>query len=1087
MFIADFHIHSRFSRATSRDCVPEMLDWWARRKGLQLIGTGDFTHPAWREELRQKFEPDGTGLYRLKESHIVREGAPFGEDNVPRFIISGEISSIYKRGDKVRKVHNVILLPGLEEAEKLSQRLEQIGNLHSDGRPILGLDSRDLLEIVLEVTPEAVFIPAHIWTPHFSMFGAFSGFDRIEDCFADLTPYIHAVETGLSSDPPMNWRLSALDRYTLVSNSDAHSPANLAREANLLDVPMTYADVAGAIEGKRDGFCGTLEFFPEEGKYHYDGHRQCQQCLKPSQTIEAGGRCPVCGRKITIGVLHRVEELADRPEGYRPEKAKAYESIVPLAEVIAASIGVSAASKKVKSQYEDLLHALGPELYILRQAPLEDIQAKAGVCVAEGVRRLREGKVTMSPGYDGEYGKVHILSQSDIDLLTGQMRLFSGGEATAKTKKRRGLEAVKKENKLETAAENPQPDLPSFPYGLNEEQWRAVSSDAAVTAVVAGPGTGKTRTLIYKIVHMVENENIQPSNITAVTFTNKAAREMRERLMKHFGSPKVVKAMHIGTFHSLCLDMLSRWEGEAARIRLVDETGAVTIAEDVRQQTDWTGSVRTLLQEVSRRKNGLPPEGMGAGIPDAVYEAYNAQLEAYGVLDFDDLLLKVLSRFEGEELISSEYAPFSYLLVDEFQDINDIQYRLIKAWAKNSRQVFAIGDPDQAIYGFRGSSARCFLRLEEDNPGAQTVHLVKNYRCVPEVLAAALPVIEAGGSPRRLEAVRPKGCRVGIMRGEDAFSEALFVVKEINSLVGGMDMLDAQVSTSARGNRQERNWGLSDIVVLYRTHRQAEMLEYCLQKEGIPYTVTGREDFLDDRRVRSCLAFFRCLLHPEDGLSLQVVLRRLAGMSGEALHHIMEDHKTCENSGQAVTTALEQAGDKAEKCRTAWQVLSGMKDAKPVEQIEQWMMLMGFEEDTNMQRLAYMADLHETMEGFLQTVSLGGEGDVSRRGGKVYTPDAVSLMTLHASKGLEFPVVFLCGLQKGLLPLENPQKLEAVDVEEERRLLYVGMTRAQDELTLCTGGEDSSFLADMPPVALQEAVLQRQPYQGKQLNLFDML
>ena len=285
MYIADLHIHSRFSRATSRDCDAPHLDWWARRKGILLLGTGDFTHPAWRAELKEQLVPAGEGVYALREELRLSQWAP-GEP--PRFVVTGEISSIYKRDGRTRKVHNVIVLPSLEAADELSARLEAIGNIHSDGRPILGLDSRDLLELTLETCPEAELIPAHIWTPHFSMFGAFSGFDTMEACFGDLTPHIHAVETGLSSDPPMNWRVSALDGLTLVSHSDAHSPAKLGREADLLDTGLSYPELVKAIR-TGEGFLGTVEFFPEEGKYHLDGHRNCGVCLTPEETVARGG------------------------------------------------------------------------------------------------------------------------------------------------------------------------------------------------------------------------------------------------------------------------------------------------------------------------------------------------------------------------------------------------------------------------------------------------------------------------------------------------------------------------------------------------------------------------------------------------------------------------------------------------------------------------------------------------------------------------------------------------------------------------------------------------------------------------------
>ena len=328
MYIADLHIHSHYSRATSRDCNLENLDLWARRKGIQIVGSGDFTHPAWREEMQEKLEPAEEGLYVLKEEYRIHDDS-VADVMLPRFVITGEISSIYKKYDKVRKVHSLILLPGLEAAELLAKKLEAIGNIHSDGRPILGIDCHDLLEIMLELCPDAVYVPAHIWTPHFSLFGAFSGFDSVEECFGDLSGYIHAMETGLSSDPPMIWRVSALDKYQLISNSDAHSPAKLGREANLLDIGLSFSGLRGAIQEGR-GLYGTIEFFPEEGKYHFDGHRKCGICLNPVETKKYGGICPVCGRKLTIGVSHRIEQLADREEGFVLQQGKPFESLVPL-------------------------------------------------------------------------------------------------------------------------------------------------------------------------------------------------------------------------------------------------------------------------------------------------------------------------------------------------------------------------------------------------------------------------------------------------------------------------------------------------------------------------------------------------------------------------------------------------------------------------------------------------------------------------------------------------------------------------------------------------------------------------------------
>ena len=408
--IGDLHIHSRFSMATSREGTPENLDFWARKKGISLIGTGDFTHPVWREELKERLVTEGNGLYRLRDEYVKEESRKFPGKGT-HFVVSGEISSIYKKNGKTRKVHNVILLPSLEAADTMAQRLEKIGNIHSDGRPILGLDSHDLLEMMLDVCPDGILIPAHIWTPHFSVLGAKSGFDSVEECFEELTPYVHALETGLSSDPAMNWRISKLDRYQLVSNSDAHSPSKLGREANLLDIDCSYEGLYRAIQ-TGEGLEGTVEFFPEEGKYHFDGHRKCGVSLSPVEAERLGGICPVCGKKLTMGVDHRVEQLADRAEGFVKKDGKKYESLVPLPEVISACMGYSTASKKVQGCFEQMIQTLGTEFDILRNVPSEDIKSCAGERIAEGIENVRTGNVKRIPGYDGEYGKIELFDEN---------------------------------------------------------------------------------------------------------------------------------------------------------------------------------------------------------------------------------------------------------------------------------------------------------------------------------------------------------------------------------------------------------------------------------------------------------------------------------------------------------------------------------------------------------------------------------------------------------------------------------------------------------------------------------------------------
>ncbi|MCA9400354.1 MAG: hypothetical protein KC713_01910 [Candidatus Omnitrophica bacterium] len=422
-------MHSHYSRATSQNLNLEHMSMWAQIKGVDVVGTGDYVHPGWLDELEEKLIPAEEGLFRLKDEYAkeTQSMVPSACRKDVRFMLTCEISNIYKRLDKVRKVHNCIFAPSFQAAREVQKRLEAIGNIRSDGRPILGLDSRDLLEIVLESDEQNYLIPAHIWTPWFSALGSKSGFDKMTDCFADLSPHIFAVETGLSSDPLMNWRLSQLDDYVLVSNSDAHSPQKLAREATVYDTDLSFQGIKQALSDRKNkGLVGTVEFFPEEGKYHYDGHRGCQMRLHPQESIDRKGLCPVCRKPVTVGVMARVEELADRPEGTKSKCWRPYFSLIPLPEIIAEVKGVSSPNaKSVQTLYFQILNNLGHELFILMDATYKDIENAGGDLLAEGVKRMREGNVHISAGYDGEYGTVHLFTDKDHRQKEGQLTLFS--------------------------------------------------------------------------------------------------------------------------------------------------------------------------------------------------------------------------------------------------------------------------------------------------------------------------------------------------------------------------------------------------------------------------------------------------------------------------------------------------------------------------------------------------------------------------------------------------------------------------------------------------------------------------------------
>jgi len=424
-FIADLHIHSKYSRAVSKNMVLEELDRWADDKGILVMGTGDFTHPAWFKEIKEKLEPAESGLFKLKP-HLKKETLK-GSLAETRFMLSVEISCIYSRGGKTRRVHHIVLVPDLETAEKINTQLSWIGNIGSDGRPILGLDSEELAKIVFNTNSEAVIVPAHAWTPWFSVFGSMSGFDSLEECFGKYTDKIFAVETGLSSDPPMNWRVPALDKIALISNSDSHSLQRIGREANVFDTELSYKGIMDAIKSRDPKrFLYTIEFFPEEGKYHYDGHRACGVVMSPSETKKNKDLCPKCGKKLTIGVVYRVAQLAapNRPEGYRDAERVPYKNLVTLDSIIGEALDVGKAAKSVMKEYEKLIKAFNSEFNILMSVPAKEIAAVSKPEIAEGVKRMREGKLTIKPGYDGEFGVIKIFSEEDRKKIESQTSLF---------------------------------------------------------------------------------------------------------------------------------------------------------------------------------------------------------------------------------------------------------------------------------------------------------------------------------------------------------------------------------------------------------------------------------------------------------------------------------------------------------------------------------------------------------------------------------------------------------------------------------------------------------------------------------------
>jgi len=409
MFIADFHIHSKYSRATSKDMDIENLSRWAKIKGVSLLGTGDFTHPDWLRELKNKLEESEYGLYRHNDIF---------------YILTSEVSNIYFKSGKTRKIHNIIFSPSLQVAEEISKALSRYGNIYADGRAILKLECDQMLKELLKINPDIFVVPAHIWTPHFGLFGANSEFNSIEECFEDMSDKIYALETGLSSDPPMNWRWKKLDRFSLVSNSDAHSPSKIGREANVFSEEFGYKELIKILKTKdKNKFLYTIEFYPQEGKYHWDGHRKCNVCIPPKEAKKFNLQCPKCGSKITVGVMHRVEALGKREEGFILENAPSYKNLVPLIEIIASTMKVGPDTKTAQKEYYRLIKEFGNEFNVLLNAPEDALEKECLPSIAKGILNTRKGKVDIKPGYDGVYGKVSVHFDKE-DKKEKQLELF---------------------------------------------------------------------------------------------------------------------------------------------------------------------------------------------------------------------------------------------------------------------------------------------------------------------------------------------------------------------------------------------------------------------------------------------------------------------------------------------------------------------------------------------------------------------------------------------------------------------------------------------------------------------------------------
>jgi uncharacterized protein (TIGR00375 family) len=1012
-YIADLHIHSHFSRATSKTLAPEYLDFYAGLKGLKVVGTGDFTHPGWLAELKEKTEPDGNGFFKLKNEYKL--DSPLG-DNDTRFLLTAEISNIYKRGEKVRKVHNVVLVPGFEEAEKINRKLLNLGgNLTSDGRPILGLDSRDLLEIVLECGDNNYFIPAHIWTPWFSMLGSKSGFDSLEECFADLSPHIHTIETGLSTDPPMNWLCSFLDHVTLVSNSDAHSPDRLGRNANVFNTGLDYFSLVEALKtGDPEKFHGTIDMFPQEGKYHYDGHRKCTVCWDPVETLKHNAICLVCKKPVTIGVMNRVIQLSDRENILERPNKLPFHSIIPLPEILSEIAGVGVKSKKVAEEYLQTIRKLGNELDILLEIPVGDIETKASKVLAEAIRRMRNREIIIQEGYDGEYGVIKVFKNGEVKNFEATKALFQMEKSTPPEKRAlinfdlKGIQKLirqKKETENLAAEKEPEyqtkkADETTF-ENLNPQQFAAVQHTTGPSLIIAGPGTGKTKTLTSKIAWLMKNHIAKPEEILAITFTNKAAGELKERLKTILKNKNQADTVTVATFHAFGLTILKEYHAEFNRSEnfiLVDENLKKEIIRLVSDEK--SKDIQKRSAEISEIKKGSLPE-------NPFFKKYETELKKINAFDLDDLIEKpVLLLSENNTIAEKFRSRYRFVFIDEYQDTNQTQYKLLRLLAPDSNSnLCVVGDPNQSIYSFRGANSGYISKFSEDYPGARIFRLTHSYRCSQTILTASSNVIE---QPGFLEGIN-EGVQINISEQPTGAAEAEFIARQIVDLVGGVSFFSID-SSVAQGEKNETISSLSDLAVLCRTRNQFEAITKALRDHHVPYQETGTVPFFQQEPFQSFLDFLSGFLF--DSLEQAAPIFTLKKKNISQLQFQLAKTQLNKNSTVSFLNFMKEN-------------YFGTAEFKPGE----W------------KRFTGLAEGKSGITEFLQFLKLGTGTDVHDK-----NLEAVSVMTLHASKGLEFECVFIPGCENGLLPY-NLYKPE-VDADEEKRLLYVGMTRAKKLLYL---------------------------------------
>lgn len=1146
--IADLHTHSKYSRATSRDLDLEHLALWARRKGTHIVGTGDVTHPDWLQELQEKLIPAEEGLFQLRpelDQRLSKECPSSISSQLVRFLLAVEVCTIFKRGNTNHRLNHLVCLPGWSEASVLQQIFASEGNLSADGRPILGMDARDLLAQLLDISPRVHLIPTQIWSPHASLLGARSGFGSVVECFGDLASSLFALEMGSASDVRMNQRLSSLDHYTLLSHSNAHTPSRVGQEANWLNCALSYDEIFASIRsGAPESWLGTFGGYPEAGRYYYDGHRSCKVRLHPSETKAFDGRCPVCKKPLTTGVLNRIEALADRTEEALATAPSRPPSIrmVTLETVLSEIFEIGPKSRRIQRQYHALLEQFGSERDILMTLPEEELKRANIPLFTEAIKRVRAGQVEVTPGYDGEQGVIRIFQENeskatsfslfpgadlnkkedDVQLMLfpapkkypPPRQLFPGPESeheqlalfVADNDEPRAplqhneegsspshLEAHEEEElptqqlprtilkaptNLMQSQQMPQlrlrPPTQSNPvpkqllFALNTEQRMAVVHWGSPMLISAGPGTGKTRTLAHRIAYLVASTKVSPRHMVVLALTQHAARALEEQLYHLLKGPCGIT---VATFHQFCLQLL---EQEASREQdpttvptILGPMEQLTLLRELAEQRGLPLSHKELKEvhgHISQAKQQLllpdecahlllEPESKDASLapflqqvhPEflGLYQDYQSQLRRLHSMDLDDLLVETVLRLQSDvDFRQKLQRSIHSLHVDEYQDLTELPFQLLRLLYTEQTDLCVSGDPDQAMLHTQRPDAWYFRQFLEDfsTPRRKAIRcsLWRNYRSPERLLEAAYELISTQSDPRRIKLLamvhHPQPITSYVCQTESA--EAAFVAQTIQHWI------EEGLPSSYPPEREP--FAPGQICILVRTPAQQKGLQDALTSAGISYQSALQGGLKGCPGAELFLACLRLALPDQQSWpSWLYLIRRWPGLGAEVEQVIREAHK----QQSSIHQALRRLG---ETHQASHQLMTTLDDLGELliqphdtpSRLQACYLRLCLQLDASLLPTPQAMSLLETLAQHTSTpLALLQEWALERHLMVPTQQDAqVTLLPFEAARGLAFPIVWIVGFEEGHFPLPDEPD------EQTCRQLYVGMTRTQQQL-----------------------------------------